>query len=370
MAYDRVFRVTASALNLREGPSLAHPVLVRLARRQAVVRLDDVDHQNWWYVFADTPGEGLYIGYVNAAHLRPVLQDGDPGEGAGADVERVLLPPAAEVGGLDDTPPASGPVWIDGWNPNVLPAHRHAGNFRKTEDARPVRRIILHITGSGSFESARRHFTMPGGVTGAHYVIAPDGAVHQFVSELRRANHCGMPDHVRRLYLRDARAWRRYKKYFTAANLPARNYPPGSVFLDKALNRLADETAPGAALVMAPGGGEWTEYAFFDERWGVDARPPGLSATSPSPNADSIGIEIVSVGARTPDPERYTQAMYTSLAPLVADICARHQLPLTRETVCGHEDVNPVERWGWDPNQGFDWPRLFSLAGGGSAPLA
>ena len=41
-----------------------------------------------------------------------------------------------------------------------------------------------------------------------------------------------------------------------------------------------------------------------------------------------------------------------------------------REAVCGHEDVNPIERWGWDPNQGFDWERLFELARKIDTPVA
>jgi hypothetical protein len=362
MGYDRVFRVTASALNLREGPSTGHAPLVRLLTGQAVLRLDTADYQGWWYVFADTPGEGLYIGYVHSDFLRPVQQDGGAGEDVAADVPRELEPEMPGDGAGGGASPEA-PAWIDGWNPAVPRSRRHNGNFRKTNDARPVRRVIIHVTGNNDFDSTRKFFTAAGGVIGAHYVIALDGTLHQFVSEERRANHAGMEAHIRKLYLQGGRGWRRYKKYFTRANLPGRNYPPGSVYLDKALNVLPGETGEGVALVMPPGGGEWPEYAYFDARWGPGALPPGFSAASPSPNADSIGIEIVSTGASTPNAERYTDAMYATLGPLVADLCARHGLPVTPETVCGHEDVNPVERWGWDPHQGFDWARLFSLAG-------
>ncbi len=367
MGYDRVFRVTATALNLREGPSVGHKSLVPLLTGQAVLRLDTADHEGWWYVFADTPGEGLYIGYVHSDYLRPVQQDGEAGEGEAEDVPRELAPETPESG-RDDGAGAEAPAWLDGWNPAVPQSARHAGNFRKTNDARPVRRVIIHVTGGDTFEGARKTFTLPGGVTGAHYVIEADGTLHQFVSEERRANHAGMHAHVRKLYLKGGRGWRRYKKYFTKANLPGRNFPPGSVYLDEALNVLPGETSPGVALVMPPGGGEWPDYAYFDSRWGPGALPPGLSSASPSPNADSIGIEIVSVGGGMPDPKRYSDAMYATLGPLVADICARHGLAVMPETVCGHEDVNPVERWGWDPGQGFDWGRLFSLAGAAPQP--
>ena len=68
---DRVFSVRASALNLRAGPSTAATRVALLQRGQLVARLDLVDRDGWWRVFADTPGEGAYMGYVAARWLAP-----------------------------------------------------------------------------------------------------------------------------------------------------------------------------------------------------------------------------------------------------------------------------------------------------------
>jgi N-acetyl-anhydromuramyl-L-alanine amidase AmpD len=84
--------------------------------------------------------------------------------------------------------------------------------------------------------------------------------------------------------------------------------------------------------------------------------------TGHDPNNNSIGIKILSIGARTPRPDKYSGEMYTALGALIGGICRRHQLPLQRKTVCGHEDVNPFERWGWDPHQGFDWDRVLQFS--------
>jgi len=50
-------------------------ILAHLPNRQAVVQLDPADYDGWVYVFADTPGDGLFTGYVSAAHLGPVEVD-------------------------------------------------------------------------------------------------------------------------------------------------------------------------------------------------------------------------------------------------------------------------------------------------------
>lgn len=87
-------------------------------------------------------------------------------------------------------------------------------------------------------------------------------------------------------------------------------------------------------------------------------------------NRYSIGIEVVAIGSQedmalylTPeeyaalDPSLlgYTDAQYEALADLVADICRRHDIPLDREHVIGHQEFSPHKN---DPGQLFDWSRI------------
>lgn len=56
--------------------------------------------------------------------------------------------------------------------------------------------------------------------------------------------------------------------------------------------------------------------------------------------------------------------MYASLEALVTDICARHGIPQRKGFVVGHGDVNPVQRYGWNPGQGLAWSRVVGRGSG------
>lgn len=160
--------------------------------------------------------------------------------------------------------------------------------------------------------------------------------------------HAGINAAVDPLYAPRDGAWRKYKRYFAWH----RGYPNDAVFLDRRLQPCAREQA---ALVARADGAPWTDYAYFDQRWGGRPEPIGYEL-SKAINQHSIGIETVGHGGASPS--AYTDAMYATLAKLVADICERHGIARKFGPVCGHEDVNPVERWGWDPGRGFDWSRV------------
>ena len=87
-------------------------------------------------------------------------------------------------------------------------------------------------------------------------------------------------------------------------------------------------------------------------------------------NKYSIGIEVVGMGSQQDmspyltkaeykklDKELlgFTDEQYTSLKDLVADICARNNIPLDREHVIGHEQYSPKKN---DPGELFDWARI------------
>lgn len=58
-------------LQLRAHAAPGADLLVTLKPGQLVARLDAHDREGWWYLFADTPGEGAYVGYALARHLTP-----------------------------------------------------------------------------------------------------------------------------------------------------------------------------------------------------------------------------------------------------------------------------------------------------------
>ena len=51
----------------------------------------------------------------------------------------------------------------------------------------------------------------------------------------------------------------------------------------------------------------------------------------------------------------FTDAQYEALADLVADVCRRHEIPLDRDHIIGHDEFSPKKR---DPGELFDWSRI------------
>lgn len=267
----------------------------------------------------------------------PAPPDSEPVEPAPAD-------PSPEP------PPAPAAVaWTDGWNPSIPQDRRftQCPNHKSRPAGTSIDRIVVHITGTATFAEARDSFLRANGAS-AHYAIDRNGDLYQFVAEDQMAYHAGIHSTVAPLYARGDGTWRKYKRYFSWHA----GYPADARYLDANLNPVPKAQA---ALVAQANGEPWPDYAYFDARWGAGSGPVGYAA-SPLVNSRTIGIETVGYGGKTG--AAYTDAMYATLAALVADICQRRNIPKEFGRVCGHEDVNPVERWGWDPHSGFDWSRV------------
>ncbi|RMI42258.1 N-acetylmuramoyl-L-alanine amidase [Streptomyces triticirhizae] len=73
-------------------------------------------------------------------------------------------------------------------------------------------------------------------------------------------------------------------------------------------------------------------------------------------NERSIGIEHEGWADR---PEYLTDALYESSARLVAGICARHEIPIDREHIVGHNEVPEVVRV--CPGPHWDWDRYLTM---------
>jgi hypothetical protein len=367
---DPIFAVDLEpdeALALREQPAPEARVLAELAPGQLVARLDEDDRGGWWRVFADTPGDGAYVGYIQSRNVRPWSHQ-----------EGGMITPPAEV---DEAPapappptaptPAGAPSWPDppgraatpGWNPLIPERFRHESpNYRRPNAPRLVNRVVIHITGGASWDSchpaymrlvpADKPFDRRPKIS-PHYVIDKNGDVHQYVQESDVAYHAGIREVEQAMYERGD--WRRY----TARWKRFESYPPDTVFLAEDGATEVPRGSDAARYARSVDAAGWAEHALFDRRWGRQPLPIGYRSDK-SGNARSIGIETVGYGSTEPGPSHYTEAMYVALARLVTDICTRYGLQQIKGVVVGHEDVNPITRGAWDPGQGFDWSRVWT----------
>ncbi|UED86801.1 N-acetylmuramoyl-L-alanine amidase [Streptomyces profundus] len=73
-------------------------------------------------------------------------------------------------------------------------------------------------------------------------------------------------------------------------------------------------------------------------------------------NERSVGIEHEGWADQ---PEYLTDALYASSARLVAGICARHEIPIDREHIVGHNEVPEVIRI--CPGPHWDWDRYLGM---------
>ena len=69
---NAIFRVAHDGAKLFQRANEKSNVLVTLSSKQAVARLDSKLDRDWLFVFADTPGEGLYVGFIPRKKLRPI----------------------------------------------------------------------------------------------------------------------------------------------------------------------------------------------------------------------------------------------------------------------------------------------------------
>jgi N-acetyl-anhydromuramyl-L-alanine amidase AmpD len=239
------------------------------------------------------------------------------------------------------------------WNSLVPVANRLQSpnsNSRKPASLVPTH-IVVHVTGTDDLASVRKTFMAADSVS-AHYLVTKDGQLIQFVPDRYRAWHAGIETTARNLYRKGAAQWRRYLKYFTWYKA----YPAGSVYVDGDLKPVWDKTE--AVFVARADGQPWPEYDYFATRWPGQDLPINFDVDA-DPNNYAIGIETLGFGATTPDPAIYTAAMYATLRRLVTDLSQKYGIPMKKGRVVGHEDLNPLARFGWDPAAGFEWSRVY-----------
>lgn len=106
-----------------------------------------------------------------------------------------------------------------------------------------------------------------------------------------------------------------------------------------------------------------TVYDWWLARWAPGLTTPLGLPTGRTPNAASIGIDLLPQLDGT-----YSADQVTALRWLVRKLCEQHGIPLDRRHVLGHEDVDPCARGTvlrkgkvlgvpWDPGA-LDWSAL------------
>lgn len=239
------------------------------------------------------------------------------------------------------------------WNSLVPATNRFQSpnwNSRKPNSLTPTH-IVVHVTGTDSLTSVKKIFLAAKSVS-AHYLVTKDGQLLQFVPDGYRAWHAGIESTARNLYQKGASQWTRYLKYFSWY----KGYPAGSLYVNGDLNPVWDKTE--AVFVARADSQPWPEYDYFYSRWPGQDLPVNFNIDA-DPNNYAIGIETLGFGAKTNDPNVYTPAMYSALRALIGDLSQKYGIPKTKGRIVGHEDVNPIARFGWDPSAGFDWSRVY-----------
>lgn len=103
----------------------------------------------------------------------------------------------------------------------------------------------------------------------------------------------------------------------------------------------------------------WQFVREEDTSWhagGVAGPSWGLLKPNINPNAYTIGIEHEGFTG-----EGWTEAMYQASGQLVGEICRRWSIPLDRNHVIGHHQINSLSRNNC-PGTGLNWDKLLSIA--------
>lgn len=194
--------------------------------------------------------------------------------------------------------------------------------FEHPRRAHPITYFAIHSTGSSDPERALRYYeTNPEGIS-PHFVVVPDGSVVQLVKTSHVAYHVGLTADRRRAYQEGLEAWQRVAK---------------------------DGTVSAEAL---------PRYAEWIQRWPAAESPLELPCGA-SPNGKGVGIELACERGKC------TPAMYDGLGGLLRGLSATLGVALTKETLLGHSDCDPIARSGpsglTDPGPLFDWDQLYDL---------
>lgn len=239
------------------------------------------------------------------------------------------------------------------WSPLATPATHPRDVSDRTRPAG----IIVHTTGSGIVDTARRaaadplefavSFYTSRDNAFAHYLVGHNGEIVQIAADTEKAWQA---------------AWKSWEQ---------QAYRDGS-WITKWARDYADAVVPVPDSFYQSWQDRWNPLGFQSPAGLVD-KVAGSKRSQP--NSTFCGVELL-------DAKPFTPAQYNSLAKLVLDLSIRWAIPITYNGVqasppytatlpspylLGHEDVCPARRYkrvnratgaGWDPGGHFSWPML------------
>ena len=123
------------------------------------------------------------------------------------------------------------------------------------------------------------------------------------------------------------------------------------------LTWLCNPAAQASAHYLITRTGEiWQMVRESDTAWhaGIVKKPTWKLYNGTNPNRYTIGIEheCISGGA-------LTEAQYQGTLQLQRELCAKYSIPIDRNHIIGHYEINPIDRPGC-PGKDFPWVRLMA----------
>ena len=191
----------------------------------------------------------------------------------------------------------------------------------------PPKAIIIHCSGDTDERKVREYYHKNDENVCPHFFINSLGETFKIADPVSQtAYHCAMSKAEAALYAQGQMTWQRYT---------VKNHKDGPV--------------------SCPDGVDL--YKYWRDTWGIRGLPSPLGMGLGRPNFNTVGIELLSLDK--PTNAVFNGAQYEALAVLLNTLTRQFNLPVTREYILGHSDVNPLARPGNDPGLKFDWDGLF-----------
>jgi N-acetyl-anhydromuramyl-L-alanine amidase AmpD len=244
----------------------------------------------------------------------------------------------------------------DGWNEmielkNIIPCPITNFSAGRPDANHKITHIVVHITGSPEseegYEASKNEFLKPGNQKSIHYLIKKNGMIMQLVKDSDRAWHAGI-------------------RYGDGIIITNQNSVFGKINEKELYDRVNDDWKKwrlGWRRDIDGDNKKDAEYYVVENPTGSnnwnevypDKDKPFNYKINMYPNNYSIGIELVGGTFTNADDYKRRSTQIDALIMLLKNLTQKHGVIPDREHIVGHEDVNPIARFHWDPGPGFDW---------------
>lgn len=185
--------------------------------------------------------------------------------------------------------------------------------------------FIIHTTGTTNEKGAINYYRTSKDGIAPHFMINTEGKIYQFVDLKCCAHHAGISFKLKELYKKGFNIWSQYYEE------------------DNVLQKTTKSNE---------------RYNLWKMRWNLES--PLKLITKEDPNDLSIGIECLE--PKKSQKDKFTDAQYISLNLIIKEIAPQYNIPISRNSILGHYDVNPLVRSSLkgdrDPGYNFNWDRI------------